>query len=147
MKKFLLLLLGGLMAVTGISAQHQADDIVGIYRAVQGGVNSKVEIKKNGDGYRAQVIWVDNLKKDDGSIRTDEKNPDKAKRSTPANQIVLIEKVVFDKEKGEWRNGQIYDPTRGKSFKVRVSFKDAKTLKVRGSWGPISETVYWTKVQ
>ena len=42
--------------------------------------------------------------------------------------------------------GKIYAPTRGKSFKVRISFKDAKTLKVRGSWGPISETVYWTKL-
>ncbi|MBQ8050656.1 MAG: DUF2147 domain-containing protein [Bacteroidaceae bacterium] len=145
MKKFLMMLVCGLMAVSSVSAQVKADDILGTYKAVQGGVNSKVEIRKNGDGYRAQVIWVDNLKKEDGTIRTDEKNPDKAKRSTPANQIVLVDKVTFDGQ-GEWKNGQIYDPTRGKSFKVRISFKDAKTLKVRGSWGPISETVYWTKL-
>ena len=140
-----MMLVCGLMAVSSVSAQVKADDILGTYKAVQGGVNSKVEIRKNGDGYRAQVIWVDNLKKEDGTIRTDEKNPDKAKRSTPANQIVLVDKVTFDGQ-GEWKNGQIYDPTRGKSFKVRISFKDAKTLKVRGSWGPISETVYWTKL-
>lgn len=135
-----------LLAVAGsLSAQTKADDIVGTYKAAQNGVNSKVEIKKVGNGYRAQVIWVDNLKKEDGSIRTDEKNPDKAKRSTPANQIVLIEKVTYDGN-GEWKDGQIYDPTRGKSFKVRLSFKDPKTLKVRGSFGPFSETVYWTKI-
>jgi len=145
MKKLLFALVCSLFAITA-SAQHKADDIVGTYKAKQNGVNSKVEIKKYGDGYRAQVIWVDNLKNADGSIRTDEKNPDKAKRSTPANKIVLIEKVTFDKEDDEWNGGKIYDPTRGKSFKVRVSFKDAKTLKVRGSWGPISETVYWTKM-
>lgn len=135
-----------LLTVAGsLSAQTKADDIVGTYKAAQNGVNSKVEIKKVGNGYRAQVIWVDNLKKEDGSIRTDEKNPDKTKRSTPANQIVLIDKVTYDGN-GEWKDGQIYDPTRGKSFKVRLSFKDPKTLKVRGSFGPFSETVYWTKI-
>ena len=145
MRKMLFTLMLGLMTAIGASAQ-KADDILGTYKAVQDGVSSKVEIKKHGDGYRAQVVWVDNLKKEDGTIRTDSKNPDKAKRNTPANQIVLVEKVTFDAEKGEWNNGKIYDPTRGKSFKVRISFKDAKTLKVRGSWGPISETVYWTKL-
>ncbi len=146
MKKFLLTLVCGLFVAFSLSAQNKADDIVGTYKTKHNGVNSKVEVKKVGDGYRAQVIWVDNLKMEDGTIRTDEKNPDKAKRNTPANQIVLIEKVTFDAEKAEWRNGQIYDPTRGKSFKVRLSFKDDKTLKVRGSWGPISETMYWTKM-
>jgi len=146
MKKFLFMLACGLMTLASMSAQNKADDILGTYKVAQNGVNSKVEIKKNGNGYRAQVIWVDNLKKEDGSIRTDNKNPDKNKRSTPANKIILIDKITFDPEENDWRNGQIYDPTRGKSFKVRVSFKDAKTLKVRGSWGPISETVYWTKM-
>lgn len=146
MKRLFLTWMCALLTVAGsLSAQTKADDIVGTYKAAQNGVNSKVEIKKVGNGYRAQVIWVDNLKKEDGSIRTDEKNPDKAKRSTPANQIVLIEKVTYDGN-GEWKDGQIYDPTRGKSFKVRLSFKDPKTLKVRGSFGPFSETVYWTKI-
>lgn len=146
MRRLFLTWMCALLAVAGsLSAQTKADDIVGTYKAAQNGVNSKVEIKKVGNGYRAQVIWVDNLKKEDGSIRTDEKNPDKAKRSTPANQIVLIEKVTYDGN-GEWKDGQIYDPTRGKSFKVRLSFKDPKTLKVRGSFGPFSETVYWTKI-
>lgn len=146
MKRLFLTWMCALLTVAGsLSAQTKADDIVGTYKAAQNGVNSKVEIKKVGNGYRAQVIWVDNLKKEDGSIRTDEKNPDKAKRSTPANQIVLIDKVTYDGN-GEWKDGQIYDPTRGKSFKVRLSFKDPKTLKVRGSFGPFSETVYWTKI-
>lgn len=146
MRRLFLTWMCALLTVAGsLSAQTKADDIVGTYKAAQNGVNSKVEIKKVGNGYRAQVIWVDNLKKEDGSIRTDEKNPDKAKRSTPANQIVLIEKVTYDGN-GEWKDGQIYDPTRGKSFKVRLSFKDPKTLKVRGSFGPFSETVYWTKI-
>ena len=146
MKRFLLTLLAGVMTVASAWAQQKADDIVGTYKVVQNGDNSKVEFRKVGDGYRAQVIWLENMKNKDGSPRTDKKNPDKAKRNTPSDKIVLIDKITFDEAKGEWGNGQIYDPQRGKFFKVRISFKDAKTLKVRGSWGPISETVYWTKL-
>lgn len=147
MKKFLLMIAFGLMGVTSLSAQQKADDILGTYKVVQNGDNSKVTFRKIGNGYTCQVVWLENMKEKDGTPRVDKRNPDKAKRSTPSNQIVLIEKITFDEAKGEWGNGQIYDPTRGKFFKVRVSFKDAKTLKVRGSWGPISETVYWTKIQ
>ena len=141
-----MMLVCGLMAVSSVSAQVKADDILGTYKALQGGVNSKVEIRKNGNGYMAQVTWLENMKEKDGSPRMDKKNPDKAKRTTPSDRIVLIEKITFDEAKQEWGNGQIYDPTRGKFFKVRISFKDARTLKVRGSWGPISETVEWTKL-
>jgi len=143
--KRLTMMLVTLMMVT-LGAFAQADKIVGTYKTVQNGVNSKIKITKNGNGYKAQVIWVDNLKNADGSVLTDSKNPDKAKRNTPANKIVVIDKVTYDEGDKEWKNGKIYDPTRGKSFKVVCSFKDSKTLKVKGSWGPISETVYWTKI-
>ncbi len=146
MKKFLSLLVCALVAVTSMMAQTKADDIVGIYKVVNDGDNSKVEIRKVGNGYRGQVIWLENMKNKDGSPRTDAKNPDKSKRNTPSDKIVLFEKLTFNAEKGEWGNGKIYDPTRGKFFNVKISFKDAKTLKVSGSWGPISKTVYWTKM-
>ena len=146
MKKILFMLAFALMAVAGAQAQVKADDIIGTYKVVQKGDNSKVVFRKYGNGYRCQVVWLENMKNKDGSPRTDAKNPDKAKRNTPSDQIVLIDKIIFDEAKGEWGYGQIYDPTRGKFFKVRISFKDPKTLKVRGSWGPISETVYWNKL-
>lgn len=146
MKKFLFTLACVIMPIASTWAQQKADDIIGTYKVVQKGDNSKVEFRKKGKGYCAQVVWLENMKNKDGSLRRDVKNPDKSKRNTPSDQIVLIENITFDEAKGEWGNGQIYDPTRGKFFKVRISFKDAKTLKVRGSWGPISETVYWDKL-
>lgn len=146
MKKFLLMLVCGFMSFASTYAQQKADDIVGVYKVVNGDDNSKVEIRKNGNGYRGQVIWLENMKNKDGSPRTDAKNPDVSKRSTPSDKIVLFEKLTFNAEKGEWGNGKIYDPTRGKFFNVKMSFKDAKTLKVTGSLGPFSKTVYWTKL-
>ena len=103
---FLLVCLG---ATLSISAQSAADKIVGVYRVLKDGRNSKVKIFKHGGGYRAQVIWLENMKNPDGSQRTDAKNPDPAKRPTPSNQIVLVEKVTYDADDNEWEDGRIYD--------------------------------------
>lgn len=135
-----------LLIMMAVGAFAQADKLVGNYKAVRNGVTSKVKIFKHGDGYRAQVYWVDNLKKEDGSTRLDERNPDKDKRKTPANQIVLIDKVKYD-GKDTWKGGKIYDPTNGKQFTVALYFKDANTLTVKGSIGPFFERMYWTRIK
>lgn len=142
MKRFVFMMLTLVLAVSGAFAQ--ADKVVGTYKAVRNGVTSKVKVFKYQDGYRAQVIWVDNLKMEDGTNRLDVKNPDPAKRKVQADQIVLIDKVTYKNEK--WADGKIYDPTSGKVFTVTLYFKDAKTLTVKGSIGPFFQRMYWTKM-
>lgn len=143
MKKFLLFIAMTMMSLASVFAQ--ADKIVGNYSAERNGVKSKVKIYKYNDGYRAQVTWVDNLKMENGSIRTDVKNPDASKRKVRADEIVLIDKVTYNAEDKEWGNGKIYDPTSGKVFTVKLYFKDEKTLTVKGSIGPFFQRMYWTK--
>lgn len=143
MKKILTTIVLCLMTLVTFA---QADMIVGNYKAVRGGVESKVKVYKHADGYRAQVYWVDNLKKKDGTLRTDEKNPNKAKRATRADQIILIDKVTYNATEKVWENGQIYDPTSGKVYKCKISFKDNKTLQVRGYLGPFYQSMYWNKL-
>lgn len=145
MKKMMCLLICMLMAAVSVSAQ--ADKIVGTYKVVRNGVTSKVKIFKYNDGYRAQVTWVDNLKKADGTIHLDEKNPDKNKRNVRADQIVLIDKVTYDADDKEWSNGKIYDPTNGKTYKVKLWFDSDKVLKMRGYVGIFYDTSEWTKIQ
>lgn len=127
-----------------ISAQSAGDKIIGTYKAVQEGNVSKVKITKNGNGYRAQVIWLEKPNNPDGTPRLDKRNPDKAKAKLRADKVVLIDKVVY--KDGEWTDGKIYDPTKGKTFNVSVKFKDAKTLAVTGSLLMFKKTVYWTKL-
>lgn len=135
------------MAAVTISSQSNsaADKIVGNYKCVRNGVNSKVKVFKYKDGYRAQVTWADNMKKKDGTILTDEKNPDKSKRNVPVNEIILVEKVKYTAEDKVWEGGRIYDPTNGKDYKVRMWFEGDKKLKLRGYLGPFYETMEWTK--
>ena len=127
---FLLLLLVCLGATLSLSAQSAADKIVGVYRVVKDGRNSKVKVFKHAGGYRAQVIWLENMKNPDGSQRTDTKNPDPAKRHTPSNQIVLVDKV-----------------TSGKTYKVEMYFEKPGVLTVKGKLGPFYKKMYWTKIQ
>ncbi len=145
MKKFLFMMLSFLMLAVTVNAQDASDKIVGNYKALRNGVNSKIKVFKHQDGYRAQVTWVDNLKKKDGSTLTDEKNPDKSKRNVPANEIVLVEKVKYNAKDKVWEGGRIYDPTSGKDYKVKMWFDGDKKLKLRGYIGPFFETMEWTK--
>ncbi|MBR6845814.1 MAG: DUF2147 domain-containing protein, partial [Bacteroidaceae bacterium] len=109
MKKTLFLLVTMLMF--SLVSHAQADKIIGVYKTVRNGVNSKVRVTKKGNTYQAQVIWVDNLHNPDGTIKRDDKNPDASKRNTPADQIVIIESVTYND--GKWEKGRIYDPTKG----------------------------------
>lgn len=73
------------------------------------------------------------------------KNPDKSKRSGRADRVVVVDGVKYDAEKGVWNGGRVYDPTKGKSYKVEVSFEDDRTLRVKGSLLGFSRSVYWQK--
>ena len=124
MKKALLTLIVCLMAGISAVAQSDGDKIIGTYKAVQDGNVSKVKISKNGDGYKAQIIWLEHPNNADGTPKLDKKNPDKAKRSVHADKIVLVDKIKY--KGGVW--------------------KDAKTLQVKGSLLIFSQTVEWTKL-
>ena len=141
MKRFLISIAFILACVCAVFAQ--ADKIVGEYQCEHDGVDSRI---KYADGYRAQCTWVSNLKKEDGTLRRDIKNPDPAKRNITNDKVVLIDKVKND-GKDTWKDGKIYDPTRGKYFTVALSFKDEKTLTVKGYLGPFFGRVYWKKLK
>lgn len=134
------------MVAPSIAQNFAGDKIIGTYWVEQDGDKSKVRFSKTGaNTYKAQIIWIEKAKDEKGNLRTDMKNPDKTKRQTPAGEIVLVKKVSY--KDGKWTGGEIYDPTRGKSFTVNIWFSDAKTLCVKGSFGPFSEKVYWKKLE
>lgn len=145
MKKTLTLLFLAFCLTMTLHAQHAADKIVGIYKAEKDGRNSKVKIFKHADGYRAQIIWLENMKNSDGTLRTDRKNPDPAKRDIPSDKIVLVEKVIY--KDGKWTDGKIYDPTNGKMYSVDLYFDSPDVLTVKGKLGPFFKRVYWKKLQ
>ena len=136
-----------LVALLSAAAQD-ADRIVGVYLAEYEGEESKVSIFKEDDGtYTARVIWVKNKYDANGNLKTDSKNPDKSKRNTPCDEIVLIEKMSYDSKKNSWTNAKIYDPVRGIKANADCSFEKDGRLKVRGSLMGIGMSVYWDRLE
>ena len=148
MRKLLLLMALCIPAALSAVAQNSADRIIGIYLAEYEGEKSKVSIFRNSDGsYSAQVIWVMNKYDGDGNVKTDVKNPDKSKRNTPCDEIVLIENMKYDSKTDSWGKAKIYDPVRGLKANVNCSFDTPSRLKVRGSVMGIGVSVYWNKLE
>lgn len=134
--------------VCAAASAQSADRILGVYKAVEEGKESKVEFTRRPDGtYQGQIVWLKTPNNPDGTPKKDEKNPDASKRSVRADQVVVVYGVSYDAAKDVWSGGRVYDPTKGKTYKVEVSFKDPNTLRVKGSLLGISRSVYWTKAE
>lgn len=144
MSKRIITFLACLLIVLHCQAQTQADRIVGTYKAILSRNDAKIKVFKYDNGYRMQVCWLKETKNPDGALKTDINNPDASKRKTPMWQVVLIDKVTY--EGSLWKNGRIYDPTSGRSYKVELRL-DGKRLEVKGKLGPFSKCMYWTKIE
>jgi uncharacterized protein (DUF2147 family) len=149
MKKFLMVLAVLLGGALGVSAQNdKADNIIGTYICGTGLDAYKVKIFKEADAtYTVQVIWVADRVDKNGKVYLDDKNPDKALRSTPIDQVVLIRGLKYIPAKKHWGDAKIYDPNRGIRVKATLSFDSPTVLKVRGTVLGIGETEVWTRVE
>lgn len=151
MKKFIIAIISMVAFVAPSFAQginDKADNIIGEYLTDRGGSKSKVRIIKNADGtYDAQVFWVENPYEADGKTkRKDVKNPDKALRNTPVDQIVLVKGLKYDAEEKYWGGAKIYDPTKGLKVNATAEFETADKLKLRGTILGMGVTLYWTRI-
>lgn len=114
---------------------QQADDIVGTY-TVQSPFNddvARIQINRTTAGtYQGRVVWANNRTNADGSVRTDVKNPDKKLRSRRYDEVIMVWNLTYDKDKGEWVDGKLYDPYSGKTFSVKFApRKDSRNLTAR----------------
>ena len=130
-----------------VYAQSAEDKILGVYKAEEEGRISKVRFTKCDDGtYQGQIIWLSQPNNPDGTRKLDVKNPDASKRNIPADQVVIVYGIRYNADDNCWDGGKVYKPINGKTYRVEVSFKDSKTLRVKGSLGPISLSRYWEKI-
>lgn len=76
---------------------------------------------------------------------TDEANPNKAQRARPICGLLILELHQFDGK--AWKDGWVYEPTDGKTYKAALRERDGK-LFLRGFIGNemFGETETWTPV-
>ena len=143
MKKILSLTLL-LFLFTRVSSQTIAvDALLGTWLTASG--KAKVQIYKEGSKYNGKIVWLKNPTYEDGKIKVDKNNPDKAKQTTPLLGLNMLKGFVFDE--GEWNDGTIYDPENGKTYSCKIKYRDGK-LDLRGYIGIslIGRTQTWYKV-
>ena len=143
MKKILSLTLF-LFLFIHVSSQTVAPDaLLGTWLTASG--KAKVQIYKEGTKYNGKIVWLKNPTYEDGKIKVDKNNPDKAKQTTPLLGLNMLKGFVFDDD--EWNDGIIYDPENGKTYSCKIKYRDGK-LDLRGYIGIslIGRTQTWFKV-
>ena len=114
--------------------------------------DAQVRIERVGDRYQGAIVWLKEPQypaDDDqgmaGRTKVDRENPDPARRAKPIIGLRIVEGFRFVDD--EWREGRIYDPENGKTYKCRMWF-DGETLRVRGYIGIslLGRSTRWTRV-
>ncbi len=77
---------------------------------------------------------------------TDVLNPDPALRDRLLLGLTIMDGFSYAGE-GKWKNGRIYDPNSGKTYKCKVTLVNENTLQLRGYIGfsLLGRTETWTR--
>ena len=134
----LLCYVGLLLVMATPSAWAGADDILGVWNTAEG--RSRVEVYKCADRYCGRIIWLkeplypqDDAKGMAGKPKVDRKNPDSALRGQPLLGLEILRDFRYDDQ--QWRDGTIYDPREGKTYRCKITLGDDGVLNVRGFIG------------
>ena len=128
-----------------ISGTADASDLQGTW------MNEKkrvaIRIDHCGDQLCGYIVWLKRSKDTNGNTRLDRHNPDPAlqNRTLCGLKILTGFRRLTDTT---WDDGQIYDPTDGRSYSSNITLEHDGTLKVRGYVGIslLGKTIVWTRV-
>jgi uncharacterized protein (DUF2147 family) len=107
---------------------------------------SKILLYKTTAGTIAgKICWLKEPN-ENGKPKVDNKNPDKALRSRPEMNLVVVQGLV-SKGKNKWDSGTIYDPKSGNTYSSKAELIGPNTLKLRGFIGIslVGRTEVWTR--
>lgn len=126
---------------------RKEDEIIGKWMTLE--KNLEVEVYKQGDNFRAKIIW---FKVEDKTrpmnTRMDEKNPNPKLRTQKWLGMEVLRNLKYDAQNNKWEHGIIYDAKHGREWDSIAWINDAGLLKVKGYWifKWISQTLIFEKV-
>lgn len=146
MKSVTMLLTVFLCATMATFAQAaEGDKILGIWLSEN--KNGKIQIYKAGDKYFGKLIWGKTMYEADGvTSRKDTKNSDASLRNRNLKDLVILTNMEYDD--GEWEDGKVYDPEKGKTYSCTMKL-NGNQLSLRGYVGVslLGRTSVWTRIQ
>jgi len=116
-----------LVSIGGAAAGPQ-----GIWLTEDGG--GAVEIFNCGAVLCGRIVWQRSPLRADGSLDTDDRNPNPALRQKPICGLQIISEMR-PTGPAAWGEGRIYDPDSGKTYQATMALEDADMLRLRGYVG------------
>jgi uncharacterized protein (DUF2147 family) len=129
----------------------QADDILGVWFNSE--KDAQIEIAKCGEKYCGTVVWLKDPNYPEGSKdgipgtpKIDHHNPDPSLRKTPIIGLRIVHDFSYAGE-NLWKDGKVYDPKNGKTYKGKMTLVSPTQLDLRGYIGIslIGRTATWTR--
>ncbi len=151
LKKSILILIVILLGSTSLCYAAGGDDILGIWNNQE--KDAKIDIFKCDGKYCGKVISLKEPNYPTGSKegtpgtpRLDHYNPDPAKRSTSIIGLLIMKDFIFAGD-GVWKDGTVYDPKVGKTYRGKMTLVSMETLVLRGFVGiPLfGRSATWTR--
>jgi uncharacterized protein (DUF2147 family) len=140
-----------IVAIASPGLSTSADDILGVW--YNGEKDARIEIAKCGEKYCGTVVWLKEPNYPEGSKdgipgspKTDHHNPDPSLRKTPIIGLQIVHDFIFAGE-NVWKEGKVYDPKNGKTYKGRMTLVSPAQLDLRGYIGIslLGRTTTWTR--
>ena len=143
MKKTLILI--SLAICSSTLFAQQENDILGYWMNEEG--DAKIQINKNNEVFSGKIVWLEKPKDENGEWRLDTENPDESLRNRKKLGLQILHNLIWDADKKEWNNGEIYDAREGDTYSLFARLKDPKTLDLRGYIGfsLFGKTTSWTR--
>lgn len=139
MKKLIISAILVLCTVMAFAQTNDADRILGTYLSEN--KTGKVEVTKQNGKYIGTLVWT--------SIEgaKDEKNPDASLKKRTLKGAVILKDMTYDN--GIWKNGTIYDPESGNTYKATIKLKPDGNLTLRGYIGvpALGRNSVWTRTK
>ena len=139
MKKLIISAILVLCTVMAFAQTNDADRILGTYLSEN--KTGKVEVTKQNGKYIGTLVWT--------SIAgaKDEKNPDASLKKRTLKGVVILKDMTYDN--GIWKNGTIYDPESGNTYKATIKLKSDGNLTLRGDIGvpALGRNSVWTRTK
>ena len=139
MKKLIISAILVLCTVMAFAQTNDADRILGTYLSEN--KTGKVEVTKQNGKYIGTRVWT--------SIEgaKDEKNPDASLKKRTLKGVVILKDMTYDN--GIWKNGTIYDPESGNTYKATIRLKSDGNLTLRGYIGvpALGRNSVWTRTK
>ncbi len=125
-----------------LAAGPSPDTVIGTWHSPI--KNGTIQISKCGSSICGTLLNGDDIRANPNA--RDANNSDPKLQNRPLKGLQILS--GFTRGDGDWENGQVYDPSKGKTYSGKITPKDANTLSLRGCiFVPLCRTDTWTRVR